>query len=192
MVVDPKIEFIDCNPNVCFQKFRKEQTFESDKMRLYESVDKYENLKMSEVEFYYIDKKDKEGCQKLKKFIERYEWLGNIPNRPTHRFAITYKGEVLAVLIMATPNAFSHLLGKANINLEKLIARGASMSLAPTNIGNFLIMKAVKWMVENTEFRYFTCYSDPEAKELGTIYQACNFIYLGCNFGAGKMYIDPS
>jgi hypothetical protein len=46
-------------------------------------------------------------------------------------------------------------------------------------------------MVKNTEFRAFSAYSDPEAKELGTIYQACNFIYLGQKFGAGSQYLDP-
>ena len=42
------------------------------------------------------------------------------------------------------------------------------------------------------EFRAFSAYSDPEAKELGTIYQACNFIYLGQKFGAGSQYLDPT
>ena len=46
-------------------------------------------------------------------------------------------------------------------------------------------------MVDNTEFRYLTAYSDPEAKELGTIYQACNFIYLGQKFGTGNQFLDP-
>jgi hypothetical protein len=45
-------------------------------------------------------------------------------------------------------------------------------------------------MVRNTEFRYFTAYSDPEAKELGTLYQACNFSYLGKGAGVTKQYFD--
>jgi hypothetical protein len=43
-------------------------------------------------------------------------------------------------------------------------------------------------MVDNTEKRIFTAYSDPEAGEIGTIYQACNFDYLGQKWGAEKMY----
>ena len=38
----------------------------------------------------------------------------------------------------------------------------------------------------------FSAYSDPEAKELGTIYQACNFIYLGQKSGTAKQYFDPN
>ena len=52
-------------------------------------------------------------------------------------------------------------------------------------------MSSIKWMVEHTEFRYFTAYSAPEAKELGTIYQACNFIYLGQTSGTSFQYLDP-
>jgi len=43
-------------------------------------------------------------------------------------------------------------------------------------------------MVKNTRFRLFVAYSDVEAKELGTIYQACNFYYLGKKSGAKYQY----
>jgi hypothetical protein len=46
-------------------------------------------------------------------------------------------------------------------------------------------------MVKHTPYRLFTAYSDPSAKELGTIYQACNFYYMGSTFGAAKRYINP-
>ena len=40
-------------------------------------------------------------------------------------------------------------------------------------------------------YRLFTAYSDPTAKELGSIYQACNFYYLGKNSGTNTRYINP-
>jgi len=46
-------------------------------------------------------------------------------------------------------------------------------------------------MSRNSEYRLFTAYSDTTAKELGTIYQACNFYYLGQNSGAAARYINP-
>lgn len=49
-------------------------------------------------------------------------------------------------------------------------------------------MFAIKWMVKNTNYRLFVAYSDVEAKELGTIYQACNFYYIGKKSGAKKQY----
>ena len=46
-------------------------------------------------------------------------------------------------------------------------------------------------MVDNTQWRLFTAYSDPTAKELGTIYQACNFYYMGQTAGTTTRYINP-
>lgn len=114
-----------------------------------------------------------------------------MPRRPTHRFIATYQGHLAGVVVMATPNSFSNLLGVENRHLEKLISRGACISWSPKNLGSALVMFAIRWMVRNTEFRFFTAYSDTEARELGTIYQACNFIYLGQSSGAREEYFDP-
>lgn len=151
-------------------------------------------LSVNDFSFEYVDKTENDKCLEIKKFIEANEWLSTLPNRPTHRFICRHKdtGILGAAVIMAVPNAFSHILGKDNLNLEKLIARGASISWAPKNLGSFIVMASVRWMVKNTDFRYFTAYSDPEAKELGTIYQACNFYYLGSGKGTRKMYKDPN
>ena len=46
-------------------------------------------------------------------------------------------------------------------------------------------------MVDNTQYRLFTAYSDPTAKELGTIYQACNFYYMAQTAGTTTRYINP-
>lgn len=115
-----------------------------------------------------------------------------MPHRPTHRFIATYKGHLAGVIVMATPNAFSNLLGKENRDKEKLISRGACISWSPKNLGSALVMFSVRWMVKNTQYRFFTAYSDTEARELGTIYQACNFTYLGQNSGARFEYFDPN
>lgn len=152
------------------------------------------SLSMSDFDFMYVPKEDKESCRELTSFIERHEFLGNIPNRPTHRFAARLKktGFLAGVIIMATPNAFSHILGKEYKNVVKLVARGASISWSPKNLGSWLLSRATKWMIHNTEFRCFEAYSDPLAKELGTIYQALNWTYLGQSSGSKLLYRDPN
>jgi len=139
----------------------------------------------------FVAKENEDRCREITDFISKHEWLGKMPRRPTHRFIATYRGHLAGVVIMATPNCFSNLLGKHNRHLEKLISRGACISWSPKNLGSALVMFAVKWMAKNTEFRYFTAYSDTEAGELGTIYQACNFTYLGQTSGARFEYFDP-
>lgn len=146
-------------------------------------------------DFYFsaIDSDNDQERLQIRHFIERHEWLGKMPMASTHRFTARLRANnaLAGVVVMATPNTFSHILGKENKELEKLIARGASISWSPKNLGSWLIMKSVNWMVQNTQFRVFTAYSDPTAKELGTIYQACNFIYMGNAFGARTQYFDP-
>lgn len=52
-------------------------------------------------------------------------------------------------------------------------------------------MWCIKWMVNNTDYRLFTCYSDPQAKEIGSIYQGLNFYYLGQKSGASVRCVNP-
>lgn len=118
-----------------------------------------------------------------KKFIERYEWLGNIGQSVGKIFTARWEGKLAGVVIIGAPNAYSF-----DMRLEALIQRGACASWTPKNLGSMLVMFGCHWMVNNTEKRIFTAYSDPEAGEIGTIYQACNFDYLGQKWGAGKMY----
>lgn len=49
-------------------------------------------------------------------------------------------------------------------------------------------MFSCNWMIQNTTKRLFFGYSDHSAGEIGTIYQACNFMYLGDYFGAKVQY----
>lgn len=153
-----------------------------------------ENLRIDDFDFSYVDKTDSKQCAEIVQFIKRHEWLGKLPNRPTQRFTARLKtnGALAGVVIMATPNAFSKVMGPTTKDLEKLISRGACISWSPKNMGSWLVMQSINWMVDNTQFRFFTAYSDPEAKELGTIYQACNFIYMGQTSGTLFQYFDPN
>lgn len=151
-----------------------------------------EKLRVGDFEFSYFPKTEFQRWMEIVQFIRRHEWLGKMPNRPTHRFIATYKGLLAGVIVMATPNSFSNLLGEEDRNLEKLISRGACISWSPKNLASALIMFSIRWMVKNTGFRVFTAYGDVAARELGTIYQACNFIYLGQNSGTRYEYFDTN
>jgi hypothetical protein len=178
----------------CWQYEIRLQNRKKDVLQSGLSKKEINKLRVEDFYFEHVGKENKNECAKIKTFIENHEFLGKLPNRPTHRFVARLKKNnlIAGAVIMATPNAFSHLLGKENQDKEKLISRGACISWAPKNLGSWLIMQSVKWMVKNTQFRYFTAYSDPEAKELGTIYQACNFYYLGQTSGTNFQYLDPA
>jgi len=117
--------------------------------------------------------------------------LGNLSQYTTHWFAAYYKGTIAGVILFNTPNAFSKILGDKTKDLERLISRGACISWSPKNLASCFLMWCIDYMVKNTQYRVFTAYSDPTAKEVGTIYQACNFYYMGQSAGGTKKYVNP-
>src|SRR5271166_5503443 len=120
-------------------------------------------------------------------FIKKYEWLRSIGFGVRYVFTARYNGILGGVVMIAEPNGYQ--FGQ---KLEALIQRGACAGWTPINLGSKLIMFSCSWMVKNTDKRIFTAYSDPEAGEIGTIYQACNFDYLGQKFGTNEMFLLPN
>jgi hypothetical protein len=104
-------------------------------------------------------------------FIKRYEWLGTPGVGIKWCFTARYKNQLGGVVLMSEPY-------HPNIN-EALIARGACASWTPKNLGSRLVMFGCRWMTRNTPKRAFVAYADTEAGEIGQIYQACNFTFLG-------------
>ena len=173
----------------CYQYQKRLDTLQEDLRTNNWTEEDIKNISLDDFKFRYIDSE----IEKIRatEFIKRYEWLGTIGSFPTHWFIATYKGILGGVIIMSMPNSFSKLLGEDTKNKERLIARGASASWCPFNLGSKFLMWAIKWMVNNTQYRLFTCYSDPQAKELGSIYQGLNFYYLGQNSGATIRCVNP-
>ncbi len=173
----------------CYQYQKRLDTLEED-MKFYGWTEEdVANISLNDFEFSYIDSKEEKEA--AAEFIKRYEWLGTIGSFPTHWFTARYRGILGGVIIMGMPNSFSKLLGENTRKLERLIARGASASWCPFNLGSKFLAWAMKWMVQNTQYRLFTCYSDPLAKEIGSIYQGLNFYYLGQKAGTTTRCINP-
>lgn len=183
--------FSEYDKNHCWQYDIRLKNLKEDLEESGLTIEETAKLTISDFSFEFVDKENEDECRKIRKFIEKHEWLGKLSLYPTHRFVARYKGILAGVVIMDQPNAFSKLLGEDTRKLERLISRGACISWSPKGLASSLIMFAIRWMAKNTRYRLFTAYSDVEAKELGTIYQACNFIYLGKTSGTQYMYLDP-
>lgn len=182
----------DFKESHCYQYQRRLDTLEEDKeyfRNLYGDDFDISTISLDDFEFEYIT--SKEDKAEATKFIQRYEWLGTIGSYPTHWFTARYKGILGGVIIMGMPNAFSKLLGEKTKEIERLIARGASASWTPFNLGSKFLMWCIRWMVDNTQYRLFTCYSDPQAKETGQIYRALNFYLLDSKAGTTTRCVNP-
>ena len=174
------------NGQHCWQYDIRLRNYEDDIKESGLSIEIIQSLRCDD--FLFQNEPKQAIFHEVKRFIERHEWLGKMSLYPTHFFTARYKGILAGVVIMDMPAAFSKMLGEDTKKVERLISRGACVSWSPKNLASKLISFAMNWMVQNTEYRLFTAYSDTEAKELGTIYQACNFYYLGKIAGAGWQY----
>ncbi len=126
--------------------------------------------------------------QDIVNFIKKYEWLGNIGVTPKWCFTARLNNLLGGVVLVNEPTSYSKLLGAGTPKYEALIQRGATASWTPKNLGSRLVMFSCRWMIKNTIKRIFVGYADPKAHEIGTIYQACNFEYIGDNFGSSYLY----
>lgn len=175
--------------STCWQ-YRIRQKNRADDI-FYSGLDEEEikNLTIDDFDFRVLESSlDRESATE---FIKTHEWLGTLSQFTTHWFGAFYKGNMAGVVLMNVPNTFSKVLGEDTHKIERLISRGACISWSPKNLGSKLIMWSIRWMSQNTPYRLFIAYSDPEAKEIGTIYQACNFYYLGQGHGTKDRYINP-
>lgn len=129
--------------------------------------------------------------EEIKSFLITYEWLKSIGVPSKWCFTMRLKGHLAGVQILNEPTSYSKILGPDTMKYECLVQRGCTISWAHEHLGSNLLMKSIDWMVKNTDKRLFIGYADPQAGEVGIIYQACNFMYLGNNFGVKARYKNP-
>ena len=170
------LEIIPFSVGKCYQYLMREKTTEEDK-----AIGFNFDLKASD-----FDMAHERITEEHRDFIVRYEWLGKVGYNVKWVFTARHQGLLAGVVMLSEPTSYSC----KEKELEALIQRGAAASWAPKNLNSRLVMFALRWMVNNTSKRIFVAYSDPSAGEIGTIYQACNFDYLGNGFGSRVSYVD--
>ena len=198
--MDPHERFKNYDKEHCWQYEMRTQNLQRDLEEANLTLERASQLRIPDFEFANVPRTDTDQKAEITQFIERHEWLGKVCQRPTHWFTARLRGTgaLAGVIIMGNPYANATSIQRVLLdgntpteNIERLIARGAGISWSPKGLASWLLSQSTIWMAQNTETRLFTAYSDPEAKELGTVYQAANFIYLGQESGTKFQYFDP-
>lgn len=119
-----------------------------------------------------------------KPIICRYEWLGTM-GRSVHSCGLMHGTDLLGVACFGWPAGpeSRDICGKNNRELAICLERGACVHYAPKNAGSYLVSGACKLLAQRHKYRIFYAYSDEDAGEIGTIYQACNWLYIGQGVG---------
>jgi len=73
----------------------------------------------------------------------------------------------------------SSICGSEHAHKVATLCRGACCWWTPKNAASFLINAACSAMSKTKGYNIFVAYSDPDAGEIGTVYQASNWLYCG-------------
>lgn len=128
-----------------------------------------------------------------RRVIARYEWLGHMRGVVDACYGLIDPAErVLGVTVFGhTANPRSgDVCGEQNRDLAICLRRGACVHNAPPHAASFLIARATRLAAQQHGWRIFHAYADEEAGEIGTVYQACNWLYLG-QFESRPTYLEP-
>ena len=129
------------------------------------------------------------GYAEAKALISRYEWLRSMPTGTRACYGLrTSEGELAGVAVFAAGPApeSGDLCGREHRSEAICLARGACVHWAHLHAASFLISKACRLARRDYGWRIFFAYADPSAGEIGTVYQACNWLYLGEGVGRSK------
>lgn len=123
-----------------------------------------------------------------KSVILKYEWLGNM-GVTARAFGLFFGEEIAGVVCFGHPQGtIVNLLGKEHSDKVYWLARGACVHWAHPHSASFLINSACKmfqqpWKTSKGELMpakfVFLATADSDAGEIGTVYQASNWLYLG-------------
>ena len=123
------------------------------------------------------------ACDKAtaKRIILKYEWLGTLGRSFACYALYSASSEVLGVVSFGPGpgDAARNVCGTEYRDVAVCLERGACVHFAPKNAGSYLIRHAVKLAHKEHGWEIFYAYADPEAGEIGTVYQASNWKYLG-------------
>jgi len=138
--------------------------------------------------------------QQAKEFILKYEWLGNM-GTTVRAFGLFFGDELAAVECFGHPGSepIREICGKEHADKVYWLARGARTHWAHPHSSSFLVNRACRMMGEPWKTsdgrdmpakHVFLATADTDAGEIGTVYQASNWFYLG-KASSDRMFKKP-
>lgn len=115
--------------------------------------------------------------------IVKYEWLGTMASTTVHYgifFGSFCAGVTCVGLRSGGANVLAHRLFGIPREALAYLARGACVHWAPPGCNSKLVSWTCRLLQQETSTKILIAYADTDAGEIGTIYQACNWLYIGC------------
>jgi hypothetical protein len=126
--------------------------------------------------------------------ILKYEWLKTMASGTVACYGLKLNGELLGVACFNIMGQKIREICKGDTEAETkdlanktvCLARGACVPHAPKNAASFLIRHACRFAKKDFDWEIFFAYSDSAAGEIGTVYQAVGWHYIGTGLGRPK------
>lgn len=128
-----------------------------------------------------------------KQIILKYEWLGTMASTSYHYgifFGLHCAGATCVGRTATSGHNAHKPYGLRGSHEFATLARGACVHWAPEGTNSKLVAWTIK-LLRKTAIRVVIAYADTDAGEIGTIYQACGWTYIGRSTG-GVQYIGPN
>lgn len=125
--------------------------------------------------------------------ILKYEWLGTMAATNHHHgifFGLYCAGVTCVSIPYLGASASAHLEWGLDKYEFAYLARGANVHWSPQGANSKLVSWTCKLLARNTKAKLIIAYSDTDAGEIGTIYQACNWICVGRG-SSTKQWVSP-
>lgn len=126
--------------------------------------------------------------------ILKYEWLGTMAQTGLH-FGVFFGAYCAGVCCVASGAA------TGGVNVHKMfhvrhdqlgtLARGACVHWAPRGTNSKLVAWTCRLLGKQSVLKVLVAYSDNDAGEIGTIYQACGWHYVGLG-ASTRQWIAPN
>lgn len=129
--------------------------------------------------------------EKAMEIILKYEWLGTI-GKPRHCYGAFDNNDFIGCVcygVLNAPQGYKNFVGKKYSQKGKGIQliRGACVYWAHPHTASKLISESLK-LINKLNYKYVVAFSDPEAGEIGTVYQATNWHYTGETIPSLNLY----
>lgn len=159
------------NPSKCFQRYIRE---------VYAEIDPREPIaSLARAVVEPISRTEAESL------ILRYEWLGNCGRGASAFYGLKIGDELIgaAVFGVGTSHEARNICGETYIPQTASLMRGCCVHFAPKNAPSFLTREATRQASVAHGWKIFVAYADEEAGELGQIYRAVGWKYIGQGSG---------
>lgn len=117
-----------------------------------------------------------------KDLIMKYEWLPTFGNRMFKAYGLFINGKVIGAVSYSRPytkGSAEFICGLEYSKKMCILGRGVCEPNSPHNASSYLISKSLKLLAEATDYRIVMAYADERAGEIGTVYQAASWMYIG-------------